>query len=313
MNFLKQFWSQFVASISKITFYQQLIQKPTRVVLAYFYAAILLLGVGSAAWFQFYVLPNISNHAANVQAELLSSIPDNTGIRTNHKQLQLVTYDATGAATIAQRELRIPSPPSLPKLFFIPDSQMNSWNKAWPAQLLIISPTDINSPTEYLASLDTTSLFLVDRNGFYVFDGSSWEHTSFEESQLTQSELTAEQVKTTLKQWGNVVAEFVAKYAYLIWPISIIGTLLTQTLSLFWYSLLTFLVSKAFNYRLKYRECLKITAYIAVVANCISLITQVIYPWFGFDMFALSYWVICLYVLYVLKTAQTAKTIAQSS
>lgn len=313
MNFLKQFWSQFIASISSLNFYQQLIQKPTRVVLTYFYAAILLLGVGSAAWFQFYILPHMSKHAANVQAELLASIPDNVGIRTNNRQLQLVTYDATGAATITQRELRIPSPPSLPKLFFISDSQMNSWNNAWPAQLLIISPSDINSPTEYLVSLDTTSLLLVDQSGFYVYDGNTWEHTVFSESQLTQSELTAAQVKNTLNQWGAMVAEFVAKYAYLIWPISIIGTFLTQTLVLLWYSLLTFLISKAFNYRLKYRECLKITAYIAVVANCISLITQIIYPWFGFDMFALSYWVICLYVLYVLKAAQTAKTIIQAS
>ena len=302
MNVLKQFWSQFVASITNLSFYRQLIQKPTRLVLAYFYGATLIFGLGGAVWLQWYILPQVSKHAASVHSELITSIPANQGIRVVNQQLQLVTYDATGAASLAKRELRIPSPPSLPKLLLIPSSQLSGWNSAWPKNLVIVSPTTISTPADYLASLDTSSLLLIDQTGVYVFDGESWERTSFDQKESNQSELTTEELKTTLNEWGEKIRASVAKYAYLLWPISIVGTFISNTFMLGWYSLLTFLVCKAFSYQLGFRESLKITAYIAVVAQCIAFITHAIYPWFGVDMFSISYWAICLYVLYVLKT-----------
>lgn len=302
MNILKQFWSQFIASISNLTFYQQRIKQPLRYVLGYFYGATILFGVGSALWFQFYFLPRTSLHASAVRTEIINSIPDTYGIQVNTQRLQLVTYDATGTAVLAKQELRIPSPPSLPKLISIPESQINAWNKEWPSNLLIISPNTISNPDDYLLSLNTQTLFLIEPSGIYVFDGTSWEHTQFE--QLNQTELTAVELKQTLNEWFDRAGSFINKYAHLAWPIICVGTLLANTLTLGWYSLLTFLVSKAFNHHLSYRQCLKITAYIAVVAQLISFITQVVYPWFGIDMFGVSFWAICLYVLYVLKTAQ---------
>lgn len=312
MNVLKQFWFQFVASITNLNFYRHLIEKPTRLVLAYFYGATILFGLGSAAWLQWYVLPQVSKHAAAVQTELIASLPSDQGIRVNNQQLQLVTYDATGAATIAQRELRVPSPPSLPRLLFIPASQLTAWNKAWPAHLLIVSPTTISTPADYLASLNTTSLLLIDQSGVYIFDGESWERTSFDKTEANQSELTMKQLKDEIVKWSDVIRTTARKYLYLVWPVTFVGIFISHTVMLSWYSLLTFLVCKAFSYQLNYRDCLKITAYIAVVAQCIAYITQAIYPWFGIDMFGISYWAICLYVLYVLKTSLSKPIVAAS-
>lgn len=307
MQILKQFWYQFVASITNVSFYLQLFRHPGKLVIAYYYAATLLLALISAAWLHFVLLPQFTTHATNVRNELVASFPEDRAISIMTNQIELQALDASGAASIARNELRIPSPPSLTKLFMIPTSQLAAWHEQWPENLLIVVPSPITSAETYLNSIETTSLVVLDPKTAYVFDGESWEESPLTQLKASNTKITSQEIRNLSNTVSNQVESVVKKYLFLVWPVLIILTLINQTILLLWYALLTLFVSKVFSYQLGYLQCMKITAYIIILAQIVSMTTQAIYPWFGLDMLSISFWAICLYVFYVLRSVMPKK------
>lgn len=299
---LKQFGQNFLASLSKPQTYLTALNQPGVFVTGYFILATALLSLVSASWFYFQFRPQFMTNLERLRDELSSNLPPDRHVTFDGTRLEVKAIDEQGVASSTDKPIMIKSPTVLPRLLGFSPTQALSWERNWFANLVIVTPTKIDKPSEYMSQLDTTTMVLFDPETMYLTDGQGeWRENKLSESQLSQGTLTAQIARDQLHTWHATAADWLAARAHYIWPIVIVATLVGQVFALIWNSLLVFLITKVFGFALTFGKSAKFTAYVTVVSLLISQVTFFIYPWLPIDMHNLSFWVLTTYLFWTLR------------
>lgn len=145
-----------------------------------------------------------------------------------------------------------------------------------------------------------------------LLSSSKGEWTAFPLKELPSAENQFQISKSNIPQILNMVKEeisgtfsFIKEMSWVVIPVLL---LLFRAASLAILSLFAYFLARLNTLSLTYKKCYQISLHLGVVAECISIVIQQLYPKQNLNWFSMSFWVLFFYVLFTLRKEFSAQT-----
>lgn len=255
-------------------------------VFRFFLMSMILLGLAAAFRFNQRLIPQLKTDFSQTIQEFKNNYPPDLTL----------TWTGQEITTSSSEPIRV----DYPSFFQQPEvAQLQL-----PATLAYI--TDQELTTDQLESnLPTTSWFVVSQDQLFMNDlRQNWTQQSLDivlpAKQLVLQKDDLNDITQSIQTWFNQTLAMTQKISYGLIPLFLIMTKFWAALI---ESLILFLLMKLNRIKLKFKQSLQLSLQITVVAELVVQLSSWLYPQLDWPMFALSYWLVVLYIFWTQRQA----------
>lgn len=278
----KTYWRSFKKSLTQPDYYLEMIEASFWFLFKFFAVTMLWLGLLLAWRINRRILPQFKTSFEQTSHQL----------KTHYPASLVLNWDGQELTSSADEPLAI-SWPILPS--FVPNQEQFEG----PATFAYLTDQAL-TPTEFSEVLGGESWLVVTKDQLFISDlRQNWTKSplnSFlpnEKTKLDQQELT--QLIDQSQVWLDKVLNQIKKINYLLAPLFISGLVLVSSLL---DGLVLFLLLKLNQLPLNFGQTIKLSLHIAIIAEFVRQLSSWLYPNLKWSMFALTYWLIVIYILW---------------